>query len=135
VLETKDENNLLNYILETRVQVETENFNRLDRTIGELIFIASGRNDSEMKSFRVTSDEANTQLLRIGIRVDVSKGVLYISNTAKGIHDMLRDTPFARNHAQILSRIKGATKNNTVRINMRPDRAVGIPFSEVDVLK
>lgn len=121
--ETRDEVALLNALLQTtaRVQLTTGS---VDRSVGELVQIAQGLTDHDVKQ-----DEASSTLRRMGLRVDMD--VLYVANTHSGVKKMLANTPWTTNWARVLKRLDGAQAIGTMRFAGVADRCVGLPMDLV----
>jgi putative DNA primase/helicase len=120
--EQRDEDMLLNYILEQVIRVE-HGYNMVERTIGELVLIASRVKIDE----GIGSDIANTRLSRHGIRA--AEGYMVVSNNSDWIRRILDKTPWAHGHAKILARIDGARKTEPVRFGGGLlQRGVAIPM-------
>ena len=129
--DTKDEHMLFQHILGHQVSAEGE-FSKFERNVGELIQVILGK--TAMGDNHVTSYSADKSLMRLGIKVDVTKGkenaTIFISNTAPAIKRLLRETSWAKNHSNILSRLPGAEKVKTQRFgDGLTSRAVAIPAS------
>jgi putative DNA primase/helicase len=131
-----DQGDCLQTIIQTRLRVEVESKGQysgrvevvaVSRTVSELIEIVAG---SGRPSEVVTPDAAETELGRHGLRV--SDGFLIVSNTAKGVRAMLRDTQWAAGGwPNLLVSHKGAERRGVTRFRglASATRAVAIPLS------
>ena len=97
VLSQSDEKNLIDYLLQQQIKIQTGTGQR-DRTVGELI--------DEIKANQFDSEFASRSLGRIGIRVE--DGGIHISNTADGIRRLLKATPWSVSWGKILRRLPDA---------------------------
>jgi putative DNA primase/helicase len=123
---TKDELTLLSYIMDHMVTVEGgfETKVKYERTIGELIGVASGKS----LPIGISIDDAEDKLRRIGIKT--KDNMVLISNSHKFILNVLRDTAWAKNHSKILRRLTGAVEKDSERFGIGvTTRAVAIPLS------
>ena len=122
---TKDEYQLFAIIMGTIIRVEGE-FNNHERSIGELILIASGKT-SELT---IKMDVADKRLRRIGIIV-TNERVIF-SNTANGIKQIIKDTSWSSNHNKILERLPGAEKTDPKSFYPGlKSRGVSIPLTNI----
>jgi putative DNA primase/helicase len=80
---TKDEYQLLNIIMGYVVKLESD-FGTVERSIGEIILIATGKT----QDMRVIQPVADARLKRLGIMI--SKDLLIFSNTSTAIKHMLK---------------------------------------------
>ena len=120
-----DEVRCLQHILTVQTKVETE-YGMHTRTIGELIEIVDNSILAEPLKFTYV----DPHLKRIGIKVEGEN--LAISTTSTFVNASLRGTPWAKNYAQVLSRIKGAfRKNNTYYSVGNYSPAILIPLTEI----
>ena len=120
---TKDELALFSFIMQTLVTVENYDNRKFERAIGELVGNAGGFRTE----FSVTQTEAADKLARLGIRVVEDK--VYISNSAKYITNLLKETAWAKNHNKILLRLNHAVEKDSMRFGTGvTTRAVGIPL-------
>lgn len=106
-----DEDSCLQEILQRHLRVQHENNPSMERTILELL------NMCHMPATvtpldAITVNDAADALGREGLRY--REGRLYVSNTAKGVGRILRDTPWATNWGTILSRLPDAEKAGPV---------------------
>lgn len=121
--QTKDENQLLTVLMLQHLRVETSH-SAVDRSIGELIIIAAGFKKDE----KTSENSAFDRLRREGILV--KGGNFIVSNTAPPIKEMLKGSGWDRNHATILVRLPGATKEKPQTfISGLNSRGVSIPIS------
>ena len=99
--EVSDESLCLDKILQHPVRVEIGEFAKVvERTIGELMYNTTGGQLDEQNSI--------DRLARFGIIIEGK--TFTISNTAEGVKTALINTPWAKSHAKVLSRLEGATK-------------------------
>jgi putative DNA primase/helicase len=120
---TRDEFALLGFLLEQSVQIETS-VSRYERTIGELVAIASQR----VTDIDIMPEGANNKLKRCGLKVD--RDYLLISNQADWIMRKLDGKPWSKNHGKILARIEGTEMRSAQRFGPGlQQRAVAIPLS------
>jgi putative DNA primase/helicase len=130
-----DQGDCLQTILQTRLRVEVETFDKfgggsvtsVNRTISELIDVVEGAADA---SGIVTIGAAESELGRNGLKID--KDFLVVSNVAKGIKAMLRDTQWhAGGWPNLLASLHGAKRYGVTRFKglASSTRAVGIPLS------
>jgi hypothetical protein len=116
--ESKDEMRLLQYIMETIIEVE-DRHGKHNRSIQEIC------EDAAMQDL-----DAIKRLYRIGVKVarDTSGHYLVIANSNTQMQRILKDTPWASNYSKILTRIPNAQKCTSERFGMVTSRAVKIPF-------
>lgn len=124
--ESRDELRLFQRIMEQEVQAEGDvGAGKFTRTVGELARIWAGLDEDP----HIMPMAAEKTLLRCGIRINDDGSEMTISNSSKWIKSSLRDTPWANNHAQILSRIEGVRKTDKpVRFASISQRGVIIPM-------
>jgi putative DNA primase/helicase len=127
--EESDERRLINMLMGKMVATEYGGTKK-DRTIGELVkFVYE---PGLYLDPNLTQEVAAETLARIGYRVDKEKDLLIVSNTAEQIKTHLRDTPWARNHAGILKRLKGAEAVQPTTFGSHTkSRAVSIPMDTI----
>ena len=124
--EDRDEMILMSYILEQIIWVES-GFNRVERTIGELVQIAA---QPMMHGDEITSTAAESRLSRHGIRV--MDGKFIISNRGEWLRKILDKTPWANGHNKVLQRIEGAEPTKSIRFASGiVSKGVAIPLSYV----
>ena len=99
--EISDEHKCLDKIMQHVVRVELgEDYPRtVERSVGELISNCMGGAGSDEIGSRM-------RLLRLGIKIE--GGTFTISNTADGIKNILRDTPWSKSHGKVLTRLNGS---------------------------
>jgi len=99
--EINDEQKCLDKIMQNIVRVELgEDYPRtVERSVGELISNCMGGGGADVHG-------SEMRLLRLGIKIE--GGTFIISNTADGIKNILRDTPWSKSHGKVLSRIPGS---------------------------
>ena len=130
-----DQGDCLQVILQTRLRVEVEQFDKfggghvtsVNRTVAELIEVVEGGPDA---GGIVTIGAAEAELGRNGLKID--KQFLVVSNVAKGIKAMLRDTQWhAGGWPNLLASLQGAKRYGVTRFKglASTTRAVGIPLS------
>ena len=120
-----DQRRCLDTILQHRLRVEVEK-GALSRTVAELIDLADGIGNP-MEPISPAAAEA--ELGRNGIRVYEDR--LFVSNTARGVAAILRDTPWADGGwGNLLGSLPGAFKNRPTRFRgMGMSRCVSVPRS------
>lgn len=106
-VEVPDEQRCLEHILQHQFRVEADRV--VTRTVGELADIAQHHTTDA----HVTATEAQAVLGRNGIKAE--DGELIVSNTAKAIAIILRDTAWANCWSTVLARLPGARKTGAVR--------------------
>ena len=120
--EQRDEDMLLNFLLEQMIRVE-HGYNMVERSIGELVLVAARLTHDE----GISSDIANTRLARHGFTV--KEGYFVVSNNSDWIARVLDRTAWAHGHAKILQRIEGSRKTEPVRFGGGlQQRGVAIPL-------
>jgi putative DNA primase/helicase len=130
-----DQGDCLQVILQTRLRVEVEQFDKfggghvtcVNRTVSELIEVVEGGPDA---GGIVTIGAAEAELGRNGLKID--KQFLVVSNVAKGVKAMLRDTQWhAGGWPNLLASLQGAKRYGVTRFKglASTTRAVGIPLS------
>lgn len=121
----KDEVMLLSHLMEQQVMVETGHGNKYERSVGELVIMASHsiRPDGEF----IEPDIAQQRLRRLGMKVEGDSVV--ISNTAAWIKSALKDTPYAKGHNKLLMRLTGAENVGSTKFASGiQTRAVKVPL-------
>lgn len=116
----------LQTILQRQVRVETSE-RAITRTLGELVELAA----QQSHDLEISAELAGKALGRHGLRVE--NGLLLVSNTAKPIARILRETAWADGWAAMLLRLQGAQRHGPVRFcgTGMVTRAVAIPISQV----
>jgi putative DNA primase/helicase len=124
--EVPDERRCIETILQSQVRVEADRAT-LTRSLGELVELSANREHC----FEIGASLAEATLNRYGIRVDGD--ALLVSNTARAIAQILRDTPWGHSWGTLLSRLPGAEKAGVVRFKGAgaTSRAVRVPFSSL----
>lgn len=84
-----------------------------ERTVKELIDIASGVN----KDMRVSYEEASDKLARTGMAV--LDGCLYIANKNEMLAQLLRSTPYVDTWAHVLKQMPNADNNDNRGVNFK----------------
>ena len=82
-----------------RVELGEDYPRTVERSVGELIANCMGGAGSDEIGSRM-------RLLRLGIKIE--GGTFTISNTADGIKNILRDTPWSKSHGKVLTRLNGS---------------------------
>ncbi len=119
----KDELSLLSHIMDTMVTVEGYEGRKYERTIGELVACAGGR-----QMIGITGLDAEDKLARMGMKVKDAH--LWLSNSHKYILNLLKETPWSKNHSKILRRLPNSSEKDSMRFGAGvTTRAVGIPLS------
>ena len=123
--DTTDQLLCLQTILQRQVRVETSD-RAITRTLGELVELASNRSHD----LEISAELAGQVLGRHGLRTEGA--LLLVSNTAKPIGRILRDTAWADGWAAMLLRLPGAQRRGPVRFcgAGMVTRAVAIPLSQ-----
>lgn len=119
-----DQRRCLDLILQYRLRVEVDG-GTLSRTVAELIELADG---CVNPLDPISPAAAEAELGRNGLRVYEDR--LFVSNTAKGVANMLRDTPWAdQGWGNLLGSLPGAVKNRMSRFKglAQPTRCVSLP--------
>jgi hypothetical protein len=97
--------------------------------LGELVEIGvRHRADNE-----VTTRQAHEALARHGLKVNEEDKRLMVSNTAKAIAGILRDTAWGNGWSTVLSRLAGAQRLAAVRFSGAGavSRAISIPIADL----
>ena len=100
---TKDEYQLFTKIMGHPIKIEGA-YGVIERTIGETILIAN----RDISEYNLTAESAANKLRRVGIIVHEKQ--IFISNTADGIKNIIKNTSWANNHNKILERLPNAGK-------------------------
>lgn len=130
-----DQGDCLQTILQTRLRVEVEAFDKfggghvtaVNRTVSELIDVIEGGPDA---GGIVTIGAAEMELGRNGLKID--REFLVVSNVAKGVKAMLRETQWhAGGWPNLLASLQGAKRYGVTRFRgmASTTRAVGVPLS------
>jgi putative DNA primase/helicase len=126
--QTRDEQALLNHILEHIERVES-NSGIISRSVGELIRTAMSYDGYGETMAYSTAEDA---LGRIGIKVDRTSNVFMVANNHREIHKILAKTAWTNNHAKLLQRLTGAEATEPMRFKAgTKSRAIAIPISYV----
>lgn len=107
-VENDDHDRLLRILLTKKVAVEGNGIRSYDRTVGELVEIASTPFSYQDPNAPISAKAANDELKRLGMKV---KGdALWISNNSEWVKDVLRlkKSKTSTNWGVILQRIEGA---------------------------
>jgi len=119
-----DETQLFVTIISTKLRVETEIGTPLERSVGELILVAS----EQISSYKVTPMNATDILRRNGVIVKDDR--IYIANSAPEIKNMIKLTSWKNNHSKVLERLKGAQKENPRQFSPGVNsRSISLPLS------
>jgi putative DNA primase/helicase len=105
-----DEHRCLHTLLDHPLRIEGDRGGTLQRSIAELLQIASAGVQSDHD---ISPTTARAHLGRIGIRVEAEQ--ITLANTAKGIARIMADTPWADCWSDILVRLPGAMKVGATR--------------------
>lgn len=120
-----DESMLFSFIMEQQTTVETDGGSKYERSVGELVLTAARLKGGE----KVTEDEANSRLKRIGIKYDPDSRKIIFANRHAWIKKTLEGTNWVGSHAKILQRIEGAVSiESTGFAGGLKSRAVGVPL-------
>jgi len=119
----RDEERLLAHILEAIVDVIPVQGATLRWSVMETARRAAG---NDVATFGVGEKEASAALGRVGIKV--AHGVLFVSDSHRGIKAMLRDTPWATGWRRVLLRLPGAEAKAGARIDGAIYRVVAVPM-------
>lgn len=120
---TKDENQLFSLIMGREIEVESQ-FGNIKKTIGEWLLVASNTETV----IGVPADTVDKRLRRIGLMVVDNK--IYISNTANGIKNIIKDSSWSNNHNKVLERINGAERTESRKYYPGLNsRGISIPIS------
>jgi putative DNA primase/helicase len=122
--EQRDEQMLLQYLLEQMIRVEGQ-YSTIERSIGELIQVAAGK-----KYDTVATSDASDRLSRHGFKVQ--DGYFVVSSTHEWVRRTLEKTAWANGHAKILARLEGAQQTVPLRFaSGAVSRGVAIPLAYV----
>ena len=123
--DVKDEERLINTILQAQIRVEVDGFN-YNRSIAEFIQIAIGSvGDNKMHSI-----DATKALERHGLKIDGEH--LLIANNHSALQSILNDTAWGSGWARVLIRLDGAVKPKTpVRFNGILSRSISVPIGVI----
>jgi putative DNA primase/helicase len=122
--EVEDEKSCLQTILEHQIRVDIDGGAKNRTVLGLLKIIQSGL---VMGEEGIDEPKATKALGRIGIAVRDDR--LEISNTAKGLKRLLRDTPWESCWPTVLGRMNGATKPGPVWFpEIGTSRATSLPM-------
>ncbi len=122
---TKDEYRLFSKIMGHMTKVETER-GHLERSVGELVLVASGRRSEIGMSNQV----AGNRLRRLGMMVKDDR--IVFANNADSLSTVLRDSPWTNNYNKILERLPGAQREDSrVYYPGLKARGVSIPLNMV----
>jgi putative DNA primase/helicase len=120
--QTKDEFQLLSLLMGKIIRVETVN-SPVDRTIGELCLIASGKTSEP----GLIPNDADNRLRRMGILVNGD--FVLIANTSDSVKTIIKDSAWSNNPNKILERLPGALKfeSRTFSAGLK-SRSIGFPI-------
>lgn len=124
VAQDSDELNAIAAILESPATV-SEDRTRYDVSIGELISIAS------RKAYHraISPTTAQAELGRRGLRTDHTR--LFISNTHRGVGEMLRGTSYRVGWSGVLRRLEGAEPASPLWYGGSKSRGTSIPLDSI----
>ncbi len=118
--ENRDEVRLLQTIIEKPIRCDGKV--PVERTIGELIYISNGAQDSA-----VTADVATDKLLRIGISCKPD-GIFISVHSSEMRRTVLKQTSWAINYPKILSRLENSSTHESIKFSPGTiSRAIFIP--------
>jgi hypothetical protein len=125
-IEDKDETQavgrLLNHIVRLARPAGT-----VERTVGELIQLAAvAKTDPD----NVSQDEANQQLMRIGIAVSQDGGYLHVAHKHAELEKVFRGTQWEKNWRDSFERVPGAQRGQRAKFasgRMQPCIAIPLP--------
>lgn len=123
-----DESHCLARLLQHILRFPTKH-GPLDRSVAELMYFAS-----EQKQDDILSPQVAAEILgRHGLRGDPDSLVVSVSHT--GVAGILKDTPWSRNWARTLRRIKGAENTSgTVPFGATRSRGIEIPWPKTPTM-
>lgn len=121
--QTKDEFQLFGRVMSHITYVDSS-YGRLDRTIGELIMIASYK----VTDVGIIPDNAKARLRRFGIIVNDNQ--IIISNSSPEILNIIKESSWSKNYNKILERLPSSEKieSRTFTPGLR-SRGIGLPLS------
>ncbi len=127
---TRDEVKLINYIMDSELEVEGM-YGKRRMTIGELVKIASGDIRPDPMDYGMPSTEnIKSSLNRSGLKISARN--LVISDSSQSLKKILSNTPYSKNYHTILSRVNGAEKiDSTVFASHIQVRATQIPLDYI----
>lgn len=128
--EISDEQRCIEHILQHQLRVEGEG-KTVTRSIAELVQVITGGKQPDPD---LDKRHAKSTLGRHGIRVDIDKRRLLVSNTAKGLAGVLQDTPWVTSWPTMLSRLHGASKTGKKNVYFSAGistKAVALPLDGV----
>jgi putative DNA primase/helicase len=126
--EVADEKSCLQTILEHQIRVDVDGGAK-NRTVLALVKIVRNRTIAGEEG--IDEKKAERALGRLGIRVD--GGRLEISNTAKGLRRLLKETAWESCWPTVLSRMEGATKPGAVWFpEIGTSRATSLPMPDLE---
>lgn len=122
--QVSDEENCLSTILEQQIRFDSEKGN-IQRSIGELVFIASGREFEH----GVTAIDANSVLERHGLKVDFD--VLIVATKHNELAKLLKNTAWFSGWSRVLLRIdESESYTKTIRFAGVRSRAIAIKIAK-----
>jgi putative DNA primase/helicase len=132
--ELPDEQRCIQTLLQHQIRVEGDRGNGYNRTVSELIDLASPA--SATTSMEISQGQARAHLGRAGLKVESVDGdlCLVIHNNAIGIRRILADTPWADCWPTVLRRLQGARKTQPTRFagHTSNARATAVPLTTLD---
>ena len=131
--ETRDENRLLNHLLERMTRVDRIAGAAVERTIGELVGIALQYTEDSI----ITDTSAERRLNQLGFKIYTTRddgglvkgNYLAVSNSSGHIKKFLFRTPWVNNWHKVLARIDNAIEIESTYFTVGSNaRAIGIPI-------
>lgn len=122
--DTKDELQLLYFLMDQRVRTDLYKQPNVERSIAELVKLAANNED----------DYADAALCRYGMRIKDKKEGLWISMSHDGIAQFLKNTAWVNNWGVFLKRIDGASETLPKRVRFAggvQHMAVCVPLAHV----
>lgn len=118
-----DEYRCLSELMQHTIRIPNEHGKMETLSMAEAVAIALGRKVREDLSLSGVEEELGRQ----GIRVNLKKQRVVVSNSHASLRDILAETPWANNWAQFLRRIPGAESKTSYRFAENITRAVSVP--------
>lgn len=124
----KDEESMLNVIMQYQIRTTTSDNRPVDITIGELIFITYSRSNGE----NVRLEDAENILRRTGILIDIGENRLIFSKNSYVIKRILQNTPWDSNYHRMLKRLPTAKVTQSIKFtNTHRDTGVSVLLSYI----
>jgi putative DNA primase/helicase len=128
--EVADEKSCLQTILEHQIRVDVDGGAK-NRTVLALLRIVRNRTIAGEEG--IDDSRASKALGRLGLRVNTDSNRLEISNTAKGLKRLLRETAWESCWPTVLGRMDGASKPGAVWFpEIGTSRATALPMPELE---